>query len=144
MTTSEVRQELIEYLRKELVGPAPGFPAIQINKEEMLRVSGPAEAPIQRWHSFPNAFGSAPTIWTSRKRNCGDAEAGPSEDAGETEVLDGTELSESGNPTDQQPETDFDLNLANQYLPSAMGISALIKIPKKLLRKDRGRPVRKN
>jgi hypothetical protein len=132
MTTNEVRQELIEYLRKELVGPAPGFPAIQIDKEEMLRSQDPPRLRYSAGILFPMRSEVSEHLDIEEKE-LRDAEAGPSEDAGEKEVPDGAELSESGNPTDQQPETDFDLNLANQYLPSAMGMSALIKIPQKLL-----------
>ena len=34
---------------------------------------------------------------------------------------------------DGTPETDQEINLANQYLPSAMGISALVDLPERLL-----------
>ena len=37
MTTKEVRDEIIQRLRKELLGPAPGFPAVQLSGEEILR-----------------------------------------------------------------------------------------------------------
>ena len=132
MTTNAVRQELIEYLRKELVGPAPGFPAIQINKEEMLRSQDPPRLRYSAGILFPMRSEVSDHLDIEEKE-LRDAGSGPSDEPSETEVTDGAQSLDSDSPTDQQPETDFDLNLANQYLPSAMGISALIKMPQKLV-----------
>jgi hypothetical protein len=127
MTTNDVRREIIEYLQRELVGPAPGFPAVQINKEEILRSQDPPRLRYSAGILFPMRLEVAqlPEINEDELR---DADAGPSEEAMD-ENTDGTELSDSPNPADQQPETDLDLNLANQYLPSAMGISTLVAVP---------------
>ena len=132
MTTIEARKEIMEYMRREIIGPAPGFPAIQVNKEEMLRPQDPPRLRYSAGILFPMRSEQVGQQDTDEKE-LGDFEAGPAEDAGEPSAPEGTELADSGNPVDQQPETDFDLNLANQYLPSAMGLSALIRIPKQLI-----------
>jgi hypothetical protein len=38
---SEVREFVIDWLRKELVWPAPGYPMVQLNREEILRPQDP-------------------------------------------------------------------------------------------------------
>jgi hypothetical protein len=37
----EVRDYIIDTLRRELVGPSPGYPVVQINREEILRPQDP-------------------------------------------------------------------------------------------------------
>lgn len=32
-----VRSEIVDFLRRELIGPDPGLPAQQLNREEILR-----------------------------------------------------------------------------------------------------------
>lgn len=132
MTSLEARKEIVEYLRKEIIGPSPGFPAIQLNKEEMLRPQDPPRLRYSAGILFP--LKSEPVGQQDIDENdLREFDAGPSDGAGETSIVDGAEISDSGNPVDQQPETDLDLNLANQYLPSAMGVSALIRIPRQLI-----------
>jgi hypothetical protein len=38
---SKVRDFVVDWLRKELVGPAPGYPMVQLNGEEILRPQDP-------------------------------------------------------------------------------------------------------
>jgi helicase-like protein len=138
MTTNKVREEIIEYLRKELLGPAPGFPAVQINKEEILRSQDPPRLRYSAGVLFPMRS-EVPAQFDIDEKEIGDAEAGSSEESdASTQIEEGPDLSDSANPIDQQPETELDLNLTNQYLPSAMGVSTLIRIPKKLLIKVEG------
>jgi len=132
MTTNDVRDEIIRRLRKELLGPSPGFPAVQINGEEILRPQDPPRLRYSAGVLFPTRTGvpSQPDI---EEKEFQDAEAAPPEEPTSTaEVEDRVDLSDSANVADQQPETDLDLNLANQYLPSAMGISALVSVPEVL------------
>ena len=42
----EARNFIVDFLRKELVGPSPGFPAIQLDGQEILRAQDP---PRQRY-----------------------------------------------------------------------------------------------
>lgn len=134
MTTTKVREEIVDYLRRELVGPAPGFPAIQINHEEMLRSQDPPRLRYSLGILFPLRSESTSQQDIDEKA-LREADTDSTEESGAVSSSDGSELSDSGNPADQQPETDYDLNLANQYLPSAMGVSALINIPERLVAK---------
>ena len=128
MTTTKVREEIVEYLRRELVGPAPGFPAIQLNHEEMLRSQDPPRLRYSLGILFP--LKSERTIQQDiAEKDIREADTDAAEEAGGVSDTDGPELPDSGNAADQQPETNYDLNLANQYLPSAMGVSALVSIP---------------
>src|SRR5580693_8054643 len=124
IVTTKVREEIIEYLRKELLGPAAGFPAIQLDKEEILRSQDP---PRLRYSAgvLCATRCEVPEQFDIDEKEIGDAEAGPSEESdASTQIEERPDLSDSANPIDQQPETELDLNLANQYLPSAMGVSA--------------------
>jgi|SRR5579883_65174 hypothetical protein len=132
MTTIEAQKEIMEYMRREIIGPAPGFPATQLNREEILRLQDPPRLRYSAGILFPMKSGQN-VQQDSDESELGDFDAGPAEDAGETLLADQNDLTASASPADQQPETDFDLNLANQYLPSAMGLSTLIRIPKQLI-----------
>lgn len=132
MTTKEVRDEIIQRLRKELLGPAPGFPAIQLSGEEILRPQDPPRLRYSAGVLFPTRteIPSQPDIEEKELR---DADTAPPEQPSRgDEIDDRVDLSDSPNPADQQPETDLDLNLANQYLPSAMGVSTLVEVPELL------------
>jgi hypothetical protein len=129
MTTNNVRDELLQYLRKEIVGPAPGFPVVQINGEEILRSQDPPRLRYSAGVLFPTRSEVPPQSDIDEK-DMGDADTGPAEQGDGTNEIDREDLSDSANPVDQQPETDLDLNLANQYLPSAMGVSTLVKVPR--------------
>ncbi len=138
MTTSRVRDEIVEYLRKELLGPGPGFPAVQLNKEEILRSQDPPRLRYSAGVLFPMRS-EVPPQFDIDEKEIGDVESGPAEESdANTQIEEGQDLSDSANPVDQQPETELDLNLANQYLPSAMGVSTLVKVPKQLLVKVEG------
>lgn len=121
------RSEIVDFLRRELVGPDPGYPAQQLNREEILR---PQDPPRLRY--------SAGVLFPRR------AAVAVAETATETEVeSEGAELPEGeglenentgvGDPrADARGEgevpTDQEVNRANEYLPSAMGISALVRL----------------
>lgn len=133
MTTREARDKIIEYLRSELVGPSPGFPAMQLNREEILRPQDPPRLRYSAGILFPLRTGLS-SQFEIREDVAEVIEAAPVEDSG------GPEIAPNELParridlrSEQQPDTELDLNLANQYLPSAMGISALIEMPEQLL-----------
>jgi len=133
MNTPEVRQKIIEYLQRELIGPSPGFPAMQLNKEEILRSQDPPRLRYSSGILFPTRADVSNQL-DLEEADVLTAEAGPTDEPEEPPVLSsGSEVVDSANPVDQQPETDVDLNLANQYLPSAMGASALVSVPNRLL-----------
>lgn len=125
-----VRDFVVDFLRKEIVGPSPGYPFVQLDGEEVLRAQDP---PRQRYSAgilFP--LRSHVRIQDETR-----ADEDVSEDADSPEpdqildesrddgALKETEVSEGENP----PDTDRDVTLANEFLPSAMGISALLEVP---------------
>ncbi|MCZ2076103.1 MAG: hypothetical protein LC130_14020 [Bryobacterales bacterium] len=132
MTTQEARDAIIKYLRSELIGPSPGFPAMQLNREEILRPQDPPRLRYSAGILFPLRTG-LPSQLEVREDVAEVTEAAPVEDAGGPETAP-EELPPSRVDlrSEQQPDTEMDLNLANQYLPSAMGISALVEIPEQL------------
>src|SRR4051812_6532853 len=112
MSTAQVRKEIIDYLRKELVGPAPGFPAVQLNKEEILRAQDPPRLRYSAGVLFPKQLDIVCQSDID-ENEVQQAEAAPPDESAETSVKSDSDLVDSGNPVDQQPETDVDLNLAN-------------------------------
>ena len=131
--TLAVRDFVVDFLRKELVGPSPGHPAVQLNKEEILRAQDP---PRQRYSAgilFPMRSQVLRQEGTS-------TDEGPSEDAGSPEpdqIVEGAEVDDLANTQadsgDTPADTDRDVTLANEFLPSAMGLSALLNVPERLV-----------
>ncbi|MDZ7269967.1 MAG: helicase C-terminal domain-containing protein [candidate division KSB1 bacterium] len=121
---AEVRAEIVEFLRRELVGPDPGYPAIQINREEILRPQDPPRLRYSAGVLFPmKAQVQQAEVATDEEVNA--AESAPAEgDEPEEE----TSSNSARGELDEFPEQE--VNRANEYLPSAMGLSALVLLPK--------------
>lgn len=128
--TIEARDFIVDFLRRELVGPSPGHPAVQLDGEEILR---PQDSPRQRY--------SAGILFPMRAPVLGQDETADSEeDAGEAESPDPDEIVDGQDeaqpetfevsPGETLPDTDSDVTLANEFLPSAMGLTALIEVPR--------------
>jgi hypothetical protein len=125
-----MRNDILDYIRKELIGPDPVKPHIQQNGEEILL----NEPPRIRYGAgilfpSPNKEGEG-VIYSSVD----------SIDAEEDEVIKSNieEISDeiletiSDNNTSSNVGDDFEeeIGLANNFLPSAMGFSCFSKIPK--------------
>ena len=128
-TTLDARNFIVDFLRKELVGPSPGYPAIQLDGEEILR---PQDPPRQRY--------SAGVLFPMRSQVLRQEETRADEEAPiEAESPDpdqiveaselGEQLEEGTRTIENPPETDREVTLANEYLPSVMGLSALVDVP---------------
>ena len=48
-----VRSEIVDFLRRELIGPDPGLPAQQLNREEILRPQDPPRLRYSAGVLFP-------------------------------------------------------------------------------------------
>ncbi len=128
--TLGAREFIVNFLRKELIGPSPGFPAVQLDGEEILRAQDP---PRQRYGAgilFPmrsQVLRQEETGADERaSQNADSPEPDPLVEDSKTNVaLEGTEISEG----ETQPDTDQVVTLANEFLPSAMGLSALLEVP---------------
>ena len=127
--TLEVRDFVLDFLRRELVGPSPLATSVQPNGEEILRAQDP---PRQRYGAgvlFPMR-----TQTPSHDQTAADEEGNDQADSPETAgILERTgDVDPQGTQSDGTSDTDQDVNLANQYLPSAMGLSALVDLPDRL------------
>ena len=131
--TLEARDFIVDFLRRELVGPSPGYPAVQIDKQEILRAQDP---PRQRYCAgilFPTRSQVVSQNYTGKDevatQNAESPEPDPIvEDFAASEPPERIEVS----PGESPPETDRDVTLANELLPSAMGLSALLEVPERL------------
>ena len=131
--TLKARDFIVDFLRRELIGPSPGHPAVQIDGEEILR---PQDPPRQRYGAgilFPMRARVISQDETAEGEDVtGDAESPEqdeivaSQEGAETEPVETT-------PGEIPPETDRDVTLANEFLPSAMGLTALVEVPERLL-----------
>src|SRR5690606_21952803 len=127
--TLAARDFIVDFLRRELIGPWPGHPAIQVDGQEILR---PQDPPRQRY--------GAGTLFPMRGQALGQDETGEGEDeVGEAEspeadtIVENPGVDETGavevTPGENPPDTDQDVTLANELLPSAMGLTALVEVP---------------
>ena len=126
--TLAARDFILDFLRRELVGPSPLPPEVQANGEEILR---PQDPPRQRYGAgvlFPSKS-QVPSHDEAAADEEDSADAGSPEPAG---ILENSVDTDAGRGSDSTPETDQEINLANQYLPSAMGLSALVELPERL------------
>ena len=119
------RDFIVDFLKKELVGPAPGYPAIQLDQEEILR---PQDYPRQRY-----GMGILFPMQTQTLRQ---DETGENEDTtGDAESPDLDEIPQRGDAAKHEnldsdlSNTDGEVTLANGLLPCAMGITALVEVP---------------
>lgn len=133
-----LRREIVNFLRRELMGPDPAMPAIQtgigegsFRGEEILRRNDPPRIRYGVGILFPQK---------AVVDECGTAseeEAEPAPTASDGLDTDmGTEPTSSSKgesaPGDSPDEIDLEVNRANQYLPSAVGITALVRVPNEL------------
>lgn len=128
----DVRDYIIEALRQELIGPSPGYPFVQLNREEVLR---PQDPPRYRYGAgilFPS--GVTFTAAIDAQEEAKDIEAagvvgadgvgGDADDAGAT---DQPEI-EASVIEDKTTETDAEVDPTSTFLPSTMGLSFLADI----------------
>jgi hypothetical protein len=129
--SSEVREEIVDFLRRELIGPDPGFPAQQLDGEEILRPQDPPRLRYSAGVLFPKKAAlhvaeSATEVEVDSEQS--DVSEGDELDDVDTKLGDprADDRGEGETPTEQE------INRANEYLPSAMGISALVRLPNTL------------
>jgi hypothetical protein len=123
--TAQVRDEIVDFLRRELIGPDPGFPALQLNGEEILRPRDPPRLRYSAGVLFP-CRAEVASLEGSGQEEAEGVESGPAE-GGESD----DDLQATGEGRDLDSQTDQEVNRANEYLPSVMGISALVFLPEK-------------
>ncbi len=127
----DVRNDILGFLFRELVGPDPGLPAQQLNREEILRPQDPPRLRYSAGVLFPKKAAVATA------ENATEAETEMEvTSVSEAGTLDGDEPQISDHRADDRGEgevpTDQEVNRANEYLPSAMGLSGLVRLPDSL------------
>lgn len=131
-----MRDSIVEYMKRELVGPDPVPPHLQENGEEIL-INEPPRLRYSAGILFPQAaaFGGVDSTSTVESSVFQNSEA--LEDTVEPNaVIDRKKNVRSTTGTNDirstDLETDFEeeIGLANSYLPSAMGFSCFCRIPK--------------
>ena len=141
--TTQVRSDIVEFLRRELIGPDPRPEHASLNSgEEILRPQDPPRLRYSAGVLFPG------TARVELQDNATldeiePAESGPPE--GEDELEDVTpdgsasEADDSTKYNGNRPsaseadgQAEHEVNRANEFLPSAMGLTALVRLPKQL------------
>lgn len=129
--SADVRSEIVDFLHRELVGPDPGLPAQQLNREEILRPQDPPRLRYSAGVLFPKK--AAVAVAETATETETDLESSA---VSEGDQLDNEETGLGDPRADARGEgevpTDQEVNRANEYLPSAMGISALVRLPDRL------------
>ncbi|SEN19021.1 hypothetical protein [Lihuaxuella thermophila] len=124
-----MRNHIIDFLKKELIGPDPIPPYVQPNGEEVL-----FDLPRQRYGAgilYPQQYTLENTEKLSEEeKNIVESNKGI-EDV--EEVLDRTKIDTHGNYDEDREQEGFEevVNLTNAYFPSAIGVSCFVEIPEK-------------
>lgn len=129
----EMRRWLIESLKAELVGPSPGLPAVQtgigtsVRGEEILR---PQDSPRLRYGAgilFPQRI-PVPA------QDSADVDTEGRDAPSPSEAPDPDPKEEEGAPprvvgARSEADTEQEVNRANEYLPSGLGLTAFVQVP---------------
>ncbi len=129
----EARDFIVDFLRRELIGPSPGYPGVQANGQEILRAQDPPRHRYGAGILFPLKSPLISQDETGPEEEATLVADSPepdqlAEDSQEDEFSEGYEVSRGESP----PDTDREVTLANEFLPSAMGLSALVDVPERL------------
>lgn len=120
-----MRNDILKFIKKELIGPDPIKPHIQKNGEEIL-INEPPRLRYGAGVLFPRAA----TIEKLDSTSTDEEKVLEKLEDETNEVDDPVKLDES-KAQDEIPDTlDEEIGLANSFLPSAMGFSCFSKIPK--------------
>lgn len=124
---AKIRSDIVEFLRRELIGPDPRPEYTHLNSgDEILRPQDPPRLRYSAGVLFPG------TARVELQENATpdeveSAETGPPEGEEPEDVTPGT-----GGASDADSTTEHEVNRANEFLPSAMGLTALVRLPKRL------------
>src|SRR5215471_8554616 len=114
----DVRDHIIDTLRRELVGPAPGYPFVQLNREEVLRPQDPPRYRYSCGILFPRGVTYSGSLDAGEESSgIEEAESITAEDDGEVESMDGADDPPGEGPTG---ETETEVDPSSMFLPSTM------------------------
>lgn len=120
-----MRDEILKFIKQELIGPDPVKPHIQANGEEIL-INEPPRLRYGAGILFPRAV-------TFEKADSTSADENTVLEKVEEEkknIDDPVKTEDSKAPVDMSEDFEEEIGLANSFLPSAMGFSCFSKIPK--------------
>lgn len=120
-----MRDDILKFIKKELIGPDPVKPHIQENGEEIL-LNEPPRLRYAAGILFPRAVTIEKLDTTSSEE---EKVLEKLEDE-KKEVDDPVTAEDSKAPVDMAEDFEEEIGLANSFLPSAMGFSCFSKIPK--------------
>lgn len=125
-TNSQIRPAIVDFLRRELIGPDPRPEHLNDNGgDEILRPQDPPRMRYSAGILFPRG------IHTVEQDNVS-TEATDVADNGPAEGDEPEDITPGGSSNDTDDSTEYEVNRANEFLPSAMGLSALVRMPKSL------------
>jgi len=131
----ETRAQIIDFLRRELLGPDPISPNIDDQGEEIL-VGDPPRIRYGAGVLFPQSSVVETSIDVSATEAAGGAagvEAISDSDAADVQIAGEDRATTSST---EETVTEDTVGLANAFLPSALGISCLVNIPSNGLQVD--------
>ena len=130
---NNVRSEVVDFLHRELVGPDPGMPAQQYNptdptrhRQEILRAQDPPRLRYSAGVLFP-LKAEVMQAESATEDEVQAAESAPPEEEESEEITPQSNFRGEKEDGDEQ-----EVNRANEFLPSAMGLSALVLLPRHL------------
>ena len=127
MNQFKVREHIINVMREELIGPSTN---LTLGKYEKGFDIPFYESPRSRYGAgilFPQK-----SLYQSQHDLSSEDEPEDSEDMESEDVQVSGDNPESNEVAEQRPENDYEVTLANEFLPSAMGFSSLVQVPNKL------------
>lgn len=125
-----MREQLIDFLKRELVGPDPCPPYVQENGEEILT----NEPPRLRYSAgilFPQKAEMQDVDKNDENEEKLFSVISELEEEKDKKTARDINIESSGDSNDSPDHTDNTLNQTNSYLPSAMGFSCFLNIPGK-------------
>jgi hypothetical protein len=125
-----MRNDILNFIKRELIGPDPVSPHIQANGEEILL----NEPPRLRYSAgilfpSPNKNGEGATYSSADSTSAIEEEVIQS-NTDENSVESSETIVENNTSSNVGDDFEEELGLANNFLPSAMGFSCFTKIPK--------------
>lgn len=120
-----MRDDILKFIKKELIGPDPVKPHIQANGEEIL-INEPPRLRYGAGVLFPRASVIEKLDSTSNEEK--KVIEKPEGEKNETD--DPVNAEESKVPIDMAEDFEEEIGLANSFLPSAMGLTCFSRIPK--------------
>jgi hypothetical protein len=121
-----MRDDIVKFIKKELIGPDPVKPHIQENGEEIL-----LNEPPRLRYGAGILFPRAATIEKVDSTSGEEEKVLEKLEDEKKEVDDPVTAEDSKVPVDMAEDFEEEIGLANSFLPSAMGFSCFSKIPER-------------